>query len=393
MRGMVAHRLTRRWFLLSALSLFGLVLLYSLLGSCRQRASNFTYVSPDRYVLGPDSRRYPYNNDMPLIFIGGMPRSGTTLVRVLLDAHPDVRCGEETRVIPRLLSLKQQWVKNPTEMHRLLEGGITDEVLDAAMSAFILEVIVRHGKPAPRLCNKDPFTLRAAVYLHRLFPRAKFLLMIRDGRAVVHSIITRKVTITGYDLSDYRQCLKRWNAAMTSMYAQCQQLGPGLCLPVYYEQLVLHPRAWMQRILAFLEVPWNDSVLHHEQLINQSGIALSKLERSTDQVIKPINLGALSKWVGHIPEDVVRDMAKVAPMLAQLGYDPAANPPDYGQPDNFVLNNTLEIKKKMEEWQARERELEEHRELIKQSIAKKKASVPDGVINDAIAEKALAVEK
>ncbi|XP_042146088.1 protein-tyrosine sulfotransferase 1-like [Ixodes scapularis] len=128
MRGMVAHRLTRRWFLLSALSLFGLVLLYSLLGSCRQRASNFTYVSPDRYVLGPDSRRYPYNNDMPLIFIGGMPRSGTTLVRVLLDAHPDVRCGEETRVIPRLLSLKQQWVKNPTEMHRLLEGGITDEV-------------------------------------------------------------------------------------------------------------------------------------------------------------------------------------------------------------------------------------------------------------------------
>lgn len=122
-------------------------------------------------------------------------------------------------------------------------------------------------------------------------------------------------------------------------------------------------------------------------------ILISRLERSTDQVIKPINLGALSKWVGHIPEDVVRDMAKVAPMLAQLGYDPAANPPDYGQPDNFVLNNTLEIKKKMEEWQARERELEEHRELIKQSIAKKKAAVPDGVINDAVAEKALAVEK
>ncbi|CAN7985140.1 unnamed protein product, partial [Ixodes hexagonus] len=370
-------------------------------------AHSFSLSGPEqRYVVGPDSRRYPYNNDMPLIFIGGMPRSGTTLVRVLLDAHPDVRCGEETRVIPRLLSLKQQWVKNPTELHRLLEGGITDEVLDAAMSAFILEVIVRHGKPAPRLCNKDPFTLRAAVYLHKLFPKAKFLLMIRDGRAVVHSIITRKalvkgltsgssvqVTITGYDLTDYRQCLKRWNAAMSSMYSQCQQLGPELCLPVYYEQLVLHPRAWMQRILAFLEVPWNDSVMHHEQLINQSGIALSKLERSTDQVIKPINLGALSKWVGHIPQDVVRDMAKVAPMLAQLGYDPTANPPDYGQPDSFVLNNTLEIKKRMEEWQAKERELEQHRELIKLSIAKKKVAAPDGAINDLAAEKGMAIEK
>ena len=58
---------------------------------------------------------------------------------------------------------------------------------------FTLQVIVGHGKPAPRLCNKDPFTLRAATYLHKIFPKAKFILMIRDGRAVVHSIITRKV--------------------------------------------------------------------------------------------------------------------------------------------------------------------------------------------------------
>ena len=44
-----------------------------------------------------------------------------------------------------------------------------------------------------------------------------------------------------------------------------------------------------------------------------------RLERSTDQVIKPINIEALSKWVGAIPEDVVRDMAEVAPMLEFLG--------------------------------------------------------------------------
>lgn len=89
---------------------------------------------------GPLGGRAGYDNDMPLIFIGGMPRSGTTLVRVLLDAHPDVRCGEETRIIPRLLSMKQQWTKNPVEMNRLLEAGITDEVVDRAVSSFILEV-------------------------------------------------------------------------------------------------------------------------------------------------------------------------------------------------------------------------------------------------------------
>lgn len=65
---------------------------------------------------------------MPIIFIGGMPRSGTTLLRVMLDAHPDIRCGEETRVIPRLLSLKQQWLKSPIESKRLQEAGVTGDV-------------------------------------------------------------------------------------------------------------------------------------------------------------------------------------------------------------------------------------------------------------------------
>ena len=44
------------------------------------------------------------------------------------------------------------------------------------------------------------------------------------------------------------------------------------------------------------------------------------MERSTDQVIKPVNVGALSKWVGKIPPDVLQDMAVIAPMLAKLGY-------------------------------------------------------------------------
>lgn len=68
-----------------------------------------------------------------------------------------------------------------------------------------------------------------------------------------------------------------------------------------------------------------------------------RVERSSDQVIKPVNLEALSKWVGHIPEDVVRDMADIAPMLSVLGYDPYANPPDYGKADSWVKDNTLRV--------------------------------------------------
>jgi len=56
-------------------------------------------------------------------------------------------------------------------------------------------VIAKHGEPAPRLCNKDPFALKSMVELSKMFPNAKFLLMVRDGRAVVHSIMSRKVLI------------------------------------------------------------------------------------------------------------------------------------------------------------------------------------------------------
>lgn len=71
---------------------------------------------------------YRYDRMEPMIFIGGMPRSGTTLARVLLDAHPDIRCGEETRVLPRLLQMRSQWVRSQKEKIRLEEAGVTMEV-------------------------------------------------------------------------------------------------------------------------------------------------------------------------------------------------------------------------------------------------------------------------
>ncbi|XP_033112184.1 protein-tyrosine sulfotransferase 1-like [Anneissia japonica] len=291
-----------------------------------------------------ENRVYEYHKDMPLIFIGGMPRSGTTLMRAMLDAHPEIRCGEETRLVPRLLGMRVQWRKSKKEQTRLLEAGLTDAVIDDALRAFILEIIAKHGDAAPRLCNKDPFTLKSMMYLKSLFPNAKYIFMIRDGRATVNSIISRKVTISGFDITSWRDCLKKWNLAVEAMHNQCMSVGSRYCLPVYYEQLVLHPEQWLRKILHFLDIDFDDSVLHHDKHVGMpGGIRLSKKERSTDQVIKPVNLDALTSWVGKVPADVIHDMASIAPMLRTLGYDPYANPPNYGNPDQFVLDNTKEI--------------------------------------------------
>lgn len=67
-------------------------------------------------------------------------------MRVLLDAHQAVRCGEETRIIPRLLALRQLWLKSDKEVRRLNSAGVTNDVINPAFASFILEVIDRtHG--------------------------------------------------------------------------------------------------------------------------------------------------------------------------------------------------------------------------------------------------------
>lgn len=272
--------------------------------------------------------------ELPLIFVGGVPRSGTTLMRAMLDAHPLVRCGQETRVVPRILQMRQHWLRSPKESLRLEQAGVGKEVLDNAIAAFCLEVIERHGEWAPRLCNKDPLMLKMGTYVMELFPNAKFLFMVRDGRATVHSIISRQVTITGFDLTSYRQCLTKWNHAAELMHQQCRAMGPDKCLPVQYERLVLRPRETLRRVLSFLQLPWEEAVLHHERYINRPhGVALSPVERSSDQVVKPVNREALDKWVGQLPADVRADVPELAPMLSVLGYDPWANPPKYADPE------------------------------------------------------------
>ena len=80
----------------------------------------------------------------------------------------------------------------------------------------------------------------------------------------------------------------------------------------------------------------------------------------------------MSKWVGQIPEDVVKDMAEIAPMLGQLGYDPNANPPDYGKPDSFVIKKMQELEKNKEVWRARESEAVKLRESIRTNLLKEK---------------------
>ena len=130
------------------------------------------------------------------------------------------------------------------------------------------------------------------------------------------------------------------------MYAECISVGQDICLPIYYEELILKQEVVLRKMFAFLNIPFDEAVMHHEKMIGDE-IVLSNTEPSTSQVLKAVNSDALNSWVGKIPEDVQLKFEKSAPMLRILGYDPMNFKPDYKDLDGFSFH----LKQNVSHWQ------------------------------------------
>ena len=107
--------------------------------------------------------------------------------------------------------------------NRMNDSGITPDLYDEVSSDFVLNLIAKHDRGAKVLCNKDPFTLR---YMNRLteekmFPNAKFVLLLRDPRAIAHSLRKRKITIANVDNKQLQSIFQSWDRNMQLMYKTC----------------------------------------------------------------------------------------------------------------------------------------------------------------------------
>ncbi|CAH8499192.1 unnamed protein product [Schistosoma intercalatum] len=265
--------------------------------------------------------------NLPLIFIGGHQSSGTGLLRVLLDVHPMIRCGPEPVVTRQILKLRP---KNRNGQDRLSQSGVTQSVLDNAIAGFIVSILKNMGPPADRLCHKDPSSYIYLRYLSELFPKAKFIHAVRDGRGAIMSTIIRRINPT-YTSDNIPEALNQWTAYTSQMIEDCQHIGIHRCMTVRYECLVIKPKREIQKILNFLDLPWDEKLLNHEKYVNETSM-INKYEASSVQFVKAIHKESLYAWSNSnsiIPRNLITTMHKNNSLLARLGYTSGNIPPDY----------------------------------------------------------------
>lgn len=200
------------------------------------------------------------------VFVLTSGRSGSTLLRVILDSHPDLACPPETGVGATCLGFARMLgvLEGLRQANPVGEGSVTLHAAMAirrAVDAGYQDYLARHGKS--RWCDKSLDNLYCADLLAQLWPEARFLCMTRHCMDVVASVIEAcPWGLSGFGLGRFAAQYPGnsvaaagawWLAAMRAAIS-FENKYPGRCLRVRYEDLVTAPEPVMAGIFSFLGV-------------------------------------------------------------------------------------------------------------------------------------------
>lgn len=250
----------------------------------------------------------------PAPFIVGVPRSGTTLLRLMLDAHPDLAIPPETNFIhhaaeacKRASDPRRSFLETVTSHNRWgdlrIEGDLLAQRVHAiepfdlgeAMRTLYRLYAEKFGKP--RWGDKTPHYVRRMTLVHEVLPEAYFIHVIRDGRDVALSV---KDLWFGAD--SVEEAARRWRGAIERARRHSSKLPHYL--EIRYEDLVSDTESTLRKISDFVDLPWNLGMLDYHKT---AGGRLRELERDkaapdSKTVIRAEDRSAIHSLTGKPPQ-------------------------------------------------------------------------------------------
>jgi hypothetical protein len=270
----------------------------------------------------------------------------------MINAHPEIAITPETHWIPRVLDKPKRWgvtregVVTQGMIPRLLEHpgfaalNIGREELVKLIgsaqpirySSFVSRIFDLYGAAQGKrlVGDKTPGYVRRIKTLHAVWPKARFVHLIRDGRDVYLSMASRPLELLKPGVFDswsekpVPTAALWWELNVRPGQEAGKALGPDLYHEIWYESLTANPRAECAKLCAFLGVPYEDLMLRfHEGRIGTTP------ERSGKPAWQPITPG-LRDWRSQMPAaDVERFEAAAGELLEELGYPRAVPNPRY----------------------------------------------------------------
>jgi hypothetical protein len=281
----------------------------------------------------------------PYLFLVGCPRSGTTLLQRLVDAHPEIAVIHETQWVPRFyerrVGLTEEGVVTSKLLARVVEhrrfsrlevdpdriAKLIEDGEPKHYARFVSEVFDLYGQMRGKAVvgEKSPGYVRHLPTLHALWPQAKVVHLIRDGRDVALSVLDwkKKETTAGrfptWDEDPVTTTALWWEWSVRLGREAGARIGPGQYYELFYESLVAEPERECEQLCRFLGVPYDGAMMRFYE-----GRMRPKPGRGAKAAWLPVTRG-LRNWQEQMRlDDRWRFEAATGDLLKELGYPLAA---------------------------------------------------------------------